>query len=58
MVVESNENNLALNRKSCPGAFAWQRPGSRPCTSSYISHGFSAFTRARDDRVTTPTPMW
>ena len=33
-------------------------PAIVPCNSSYISHGFSAFTAASDDRVTTPTPKW
>ena len=46
--------NLALTAWT----FAWQPPSNRPCNSSYISHGFSAFTRASDDRVTTPTPKW
>ena len=58
ITVESSEYSGFLNRNPCPGDIDRQRPSSAPNRSRYSSHGFSAFTRASDDRDTSPMPRW
>ena len=58
ITVESSEYSGFLNRNPCPGDANWQRGSSTPNSAWYNCHGFSAFTRASDDRDTSPTPRW
>ena len=58
ITVESSEYSGFLNRNPCPGDIDRQRSSSAPNRSRHSSHGFSAFTRASDDRDTSPMPRW
>ena len=58
ITVESSECSGCLKRNPCFGAADRQRDGRSPNSASCNPLGFSAFTRASDERDTSPTPRW